>query len=64
MKLIQIKRETRLENRFAPKMGELLTSVTYIKKTLLNVIPLQTIHKYRETYYGKVKDCTECNLAK
>ena len=64
MKLIQIKRKTRLEKRFAPKMGRLHTNVTYIKKTLLHVIPIQTIHKYRETYYGEIKDCQDCNLTR
>ncbi|WP_188598304.1 hypothetical protein [Polaribacter pacificus] len=64
MKLITIKRKTRLEKRFTPKMGELHTNVTYIKKTLLNIVPLETIHKYRETYYGKVKDCEDCVLTK
>ena len=64
MKLIKIQRKTQLEKRFTPKMGELYTNVTYIKKSLFNIIPLQTIHKYRETYYGKIKDCSACNLAK
>ena len=63
MKLISIKRETKSEARFTPEMGALQTNVTYIKKQFLN-IPIKTIHKYRETYYGEVKDCVECNLAK
>lgn len=63
MKLISIKRQTKPEERFTPKMGLLQTRVTYIKKQFLN-IPIKTIHKYRETYYGKIKDCTDCNLAK
>ncbi len=63
MKLISIKRETILEDRFTPKMGLLHTKVTYIKKQFLN-IPFKTLHKYRETYYGKVKDCEDCVLAK
>lgn len=63
MKLISIKRETKSEARFTPKMGSLQTNVTYIKKQFLN-IPIKTLYKYRETYYGKVKDCTDCNLAK
>ncbi|WP_274475109.1 hypothetical protein [Mangrovimonas aestuarii] len=62
MKLITIQRETKQEKRFTPKMGELLTKVTYIKKTFLS-IPYKTLHKYRETYYGEVKDCENCNLA-
>ena len=64
MKLIKIQRKTQLEKRFTPKMGELLTNVTYIKKKLFNLIPLATVHKYRETYYGKIKDCEECNLTR
>ncbi|TYB73955.1 hypothetical protein ES677_14250 [Bizionia gelidisalsuginis] len=64
MRLIQIKRTTKLENRFAPKMGRVQAKVTYIKTIFLGIIPLKTLHKYRETYYGKVKDCQECNLAK
>ena len=35
MKLISIKRETKLEKRFAPEMGLLKTKVTYIKKEFL-----------------------------
>lgn len=62
MKLISIKRETKPEERFTPKMGLLKTRVTYIKKQFLN-IPIKTLHKYRETYYGEVKDCEDCNLA-
>lgn len=61
MKLIRIKRKTQTEKRFSPKMGELLTDVTYIKKYFL-FFPFQTIHKYRETYYGEVKSCNDCNL--
>jgi hypothetical protein len=63
MKLISIKRETKPEERFTPKMGLLQTRVTYIKKQFLS-IPFKTLHKYRETYYGEIKDCTDCNLAK
>lgn len=63
MKLISIKRETKPEERFTPKMGLLQTRVTYIKKQFLN-IPIKTLHKYRETYYGEVKDCADCNLAR
>jgi len=63
MKLIRIKRETKLEDRFTPKMGLLHAKVTYIKKQFLN-IPYKTLHKYRETYYGEVKDCEDCILIK
>ena len=62
MKLISVKRHTKTEKRHTPRMGELLTKVTYIKKMFLN-IPYKTLHKYRETYYGEVKDCEDCNLA-
>jgi hypothetical protein len=62
MKLIKVKRQTRTEKRHTPRMGELLTKVTYIQKMFLN-IPYKTLHKYRETYYGEVKDCSDCNLA-
>jgi hypothetical protein len=61
MKLISVKRKTVVEDRYTPKMGKLQTRVTYIKRKVLN-IPVQTIHKYRETYYGEVKDCADCNL--
>lgn len=63
MKLISIKRETKTEGRFTNKMGVLLTNVTYIKKQFLN-IPYKTLHKYRDTYYGEVKDCEDCKLAR
>lgn len=63
MKLISIKRETKPEERYTPKMGLLMTKVTYIKKQFLS-IPYKTLHKYRETYYGEVKDCEECVLSR
>ena len=61
MNLIEVKRKTRYEKRYSQKMGELTTKVTHIKKYLLGV-PVRTLHKYRETYYGEVKDCEDCNL--
>ncbi|KAA5821923.1 hypothetical protein FPF71_15560 [Algibacter amylolyticus] len=61
MKLIQVKRETKVEKRHSIKMGELTTKVTYVKKYLLG-LPIKTLHKYRETYYGEVKDCKDCFL--
>ncbi|MDY0779848.1 hypothetical protein [Tenacibaculum sp. IB213877] len=61
MKLLYIKRKTRTEKRFTPKMGKLITNVTYIKKYLLG-FPIKTLHKYRETYYGEVKNCDDCHL--
>lgn len=63
MKLISIKRVTKPEIRFTKKMGALSTNVTYIKKFIFN-IPIITLHKYRETYYGEVKDCKNISLAK
>ena len=63
MKLIRIKRNTRNEKRYNSRMGILYTRVTYIKEVVLG-IPIRTLHKYRETYYGEIKDCSECNLAK
>ena len=63
MKLIQIKRQTKTEKRFSPKMGKLYTNVTYIKKYLMQ-IPIKTLHKYRETYYGEVKDCEDCIISR
>ncbi|MDX1363205.1 hypothetical protein [Arenibacter latericius] len=64
MKLITITRNTKQEKRFTQKMGMLYTNVTYIKKAIFGIIPISTIHKYRETYYGKVKDCEQCVLSK
>jgi hypothetical protein len=61
MKLVQIKRKTRSEKRYTPKMGKLTTRVTYIKKYVAG-LPVKTLHKYRETYYGEVKSCEDCNL--
>ena len=40
----------------------LTTKVVYIQKTLLNV-PVKTLHKYRETYYGEIKDCDDCRIS-
>lgn len=62
MKLIRITRSTKNETRFHKDMGTLQTRVTYIRKSLLG-IPLKTLHKYRDTYYGEVKDCAECCLS-
>jgi hypothetical protein len=61
MKLIHVKRTTRIENRYTRKMGNLKTNVTRIKKYFIN-IPVKTIHSYRQTYYGEVKNCEECSL--
>ena len=63
MKILQIKRKTKTERRYTKEMGELTTNVTYVKKYLLG-LPVKTLHKYRETYYGFVKDCEDCSLAR
>lgn len=44
-------------------MGLLITRVTYIQKAILG-IPIKTYHKYRETYFGEVKDCEDCVVGK
>ena len=62
MKLVKVLRKTKEEQRFSPSMGLLHTRVTYIKRTLAG-IPVQTLHRYRGTYYGKVKDCKDCVLS-
>ena len=61
MRLSKIKRETKYEKRYSVTMGELTTQVTYIKRYILG-LPVRTLHKYRETYYGKVKDCKDCKI--
>ncbi|KPM31391.1 Hypothetical protein I595_2658 [Croceitalea dokdonensis DOKDO 023] len=62
MKIISIKRKTKKERRYTKKMGMFLARVTYIKTYVLG-IPVRTLHKYRETYYGEVKDCDQCTLS-
>lgn len=62
MSLVSVKRKTRTEKRFSKKMGILTANVVYIQKTFLN-IPFKTVHKYRETYYGEVKDVKDCRLS-
>lgn len=61
MKLLYIKRKTKSEKRYSRKMGELTTKVTYIKRYFMG-LPIKTMHKYRETYYGEVKNCDDCTL--
>ena len=63
MKLIYVKRQTKSELRYTAKMGRLITEVKYIKQYLLG-LPIRTLHKYRETYYGEIKDCKDCELAR
>lgn len=62
MKPVYIKRKTKIENRFSPTMGRLVTKVIYINKYIFG-LPIKTIHKYRETYYGELKSCEDCNLS-
>ncbi|WP_273276241.1 hypothetical protein [Maribacter polysiphoniae] len=61
MKLLYIKRKTKTEKRYSIKMGELTTKVTSIKRYFIG-LPIKTMHKYRETYYGKIINCDDCNL--
>ncbi|WP_127137189.1 hypothetical protein [Flagellimonas oceanensis] len=61
MRLSRIRRETKYEKRYSLKMGELTTRVTYIKRYFMG-LPVRTLHKYRATYNGKIKDCKECNV--
>ena len=63
MKLFSIYRHTQTEPRYHKNMGRLLTTVTTIKRAFLG-IPYETLHKYRETYYGKIKNCSDCMLSK
>ncbi|MFS4416531.1 hypothetical protein [Maribacter sp. 2307ULW6-5] len=63
MKLMNVERITKTEKRYTKKMGILHTKVTYIRKRLL-IFPLKTLHKYRNTYYGEVKDCEQCLLSR
>ena len=42
-------------------MGMLNVPVTSIKKYILG-FPIKTLHSYRETYYGEIKNCNDCNL--
>lgn len=63
IKFFSISRHTQLEQRFHPQMGALLTPVTRIQKQFLGV-PFQTLYKYRETYYGEVKDCDDCKVSR
>ena len=63
IKLIGTVRKSRFENRFHPNMGRLCTQVTRIQRHFLG-IPYKTLHKYRETYSGEVKDCEDCTISK
>ncbi|KJD31337.1 hypothetical protein PK35_14575 [Tamlana nanhaiensis] len=61
MKIISVKRKTSYEKLHTIQMGELTTKVTSIKRYILGM-PIKTLHKYRETYYGEVKDTKDCML--
>lgn len=61
--LFSVKRKVKFENRYHRNMGTLITRVVTIKKTFLGV-PYETVHKYRETYFGEVKDVSDCQLPK
>jgi hypothetical protein len=61
MKIIRAKRKTTFENRFHPNMGRICTPVRRIQISFLG-LPFKTLHKYRNTYNGEVKDCEDCNL--
>lgn len=61
--MFKIKRKTIFENRYHENMGRLITSVTRVYLTFLN-LPIKLIHKYRTTYNGEVKDCKHCKLEK
>ena len=64
MKIFKVKRKHRFENRYHPNMGRINVKVTSIKLYLFGIIPIKTHYKYRETYYGEIKDCEDCNLKK
>lgn len=64
MKLITVKKKSKLENRYHKNMGRVKCVVIRIKLYLFGIIPIKTIHKYRETYYGKIKDIKDCKLSK
>ncbi len=61
MKILYIKRNTKYEKRYTPKMGELTTKVTYIKRYVFG-FPVKTLHKYQKTYFGEVKSCDDSML--
>jgi hypothetical protein len=61
MKFLYVKRITTHEKRHSTTMGELSINVSYIKIYFLG-LPIKTVHKYRQTYYGEIKDCEDCLL--
>jgi hypothetical protein len=54
MKLIHVKRTTRIENRYTRKMGNLKTNVTRIKKYFIN-IPVKTNSQLQQTLLRRGK---------
>ncbi|RFC53883.1 hypothetical protein DXU93_10060 [Brumimicrobium aurantiacum] len=63
MKLVSVNRKSKLENRYHRNMGRICVQVTRIRKHFLG-IPYKTVHKYRQTYGGEVKDCEDCVISK
>ena len=61
--LFSVKRKTEYENRYHKNMGRIKVRVTKVYLTFIG-IPYKLMHHYRETYHGKVKDYTACDLAK
>lgn len=64
MNIFKIKRKSVFENRYHKNMGSLKSKVTVVKLYLFGLIPIKTMYKYRETYYGKIKDVKDCELSK
>ena len=64
MRIFKIKRKSFFENRYHKNMGHLKSKVTVVKLYLFGLVPIKIIHKYRETYYGKIKDVKDCELSK
>ncbi len=61
--MFKVKRNISFKNYYHPNMGILSSRVVKIQKCFLGM-PYKTIHKYRETYYGEVKDCKNCKIEK
>ena len=61
--VIRLKRETIRKTYHHYKMGSLTVPVISIYKTIFG-IKYSKVYEYRETYFGKIKDCENCNLAK
>ncbi len=63
LNMINIKRKTKYENRYHRNMGLLRCRVIRIYLCILG-LPMKTLHEYRKTYYGEVKDTKDCILSK